>query len=59
MVVGNTSQHLPQLAIFENQTSGSFTWWQMHVVQLDNTSGEACFQQSLVVEVGERAPMLQ
>lgn len=36
MVVGNTSQHLPQLAMFENQTSGSFTWRQMHVVQLDN-----------------------
>ncbi|KAG0620990.1 hypothetical protein M758_4G260000 [Ceratodon purpureus] len=35
MVMGNTSQYLPQLVTFENQTSGNFTWQQRHVVELD------------------------
>ena len=38
MVMGNTSQYLPQLVTFENQTSGNFTWQQRHVVELDTVA---------------------
>jgi len=36
MVVGKTSQYLPQLFTFENRTSGRFAWHQIHVVELDS-----------------------
>jgi len=35
MVVGKTSQYLPQLSTFENQTTGRLVFRQMHVVNFD------------------------